>query len=118
MSKTSSSLVSRVSLVSRKKYYAPHVRTRVEHNSNLLTHATHVTQTDELEAIAQQEVRLLPDRRDPEAFHVAKSEVVGRLRGLIRRIRLGNAERGEGKQRNSKGHRNRTSLMRRFFRQT
>lgn len=96
MSKISSSLVSRVSLVSRKKYYAPHVRTRVEHNSNLLTQVTHVTQTDELEAIAQLVARLLPDRRDPEAFHVAKSEAVGRLRGLIRRIHLGNAGKRGG----------------------
>lgn len=96
MSKTSSGLVSRVSRVSRKKYYAPHVRACVEHNSNLLTQVTHVTQTDELEAIAQLVARLLPDRRDPEAFHVAKSEAVGRLRGLIRRIRLGNAGKRGG----------------------
>ncbi|WP_088364862.1 hypothetical protein [Acetobacter pasteurianus] len=88
--------VTLVTDVTGKNYYSPHVRARarVEGNGNNLSHLSHLSQTDELEAIAQLVDRLLPDRRDPEAFHAAKSEAVGRLRGLIRRIRLGN----EGKR--------------------
>lgn len=91
--------VTLVTDVTGKKYYSPHVRARarVEGNRNNLSHLSHLShlsQTDELEAIAQLVARLLPDRRDPEAFHAAKSEAVGRLRGLVRRIRLGN----EGKR--------------------
>ena len=38
----------------------------------------------ELEALADQVRRLAPDRRDPEAFHEAKSEIAAALRRLAR----------------------------------
>jgi hypothetical protein len=39
---------------------------------------------DELRALAAAVARLLPDRRDPEAFHMSKSEIAARLRRLAR----------------------------------
>lgn len=41
---------------------------------------------DELLDLARLVRRLLPDRRDPEAFHVAKDEAAARLAALARRI--------------------------------
>jgi hypothetical protein len=38
----------------------------------------------ELEAIARRLDRLMPDRRDPERFHVEKSELAGELRRMAR----------------------------------
>ena len=37
---------------------------------------------DELRALAAAVVRLVPDRRDPEAFHLSKSDIAARLRRL------------------------------------
>ena len=41
---------------------------------------------DRLHEIAHQLARLCPDRRDPEAFHVAKSELTAELRSIARAI--------------------------------
>lgn len=38
----------------------------------------------ELERLARAVGRLIPDRRDPEKFHVDRSEIVGELRRLAR----------------------------------
>jgi hypothetical protein len=38
----------------------------------------------DLRALAVDVLRLLPDRRDPEQFHVAKSEIAGALRRLAK----------------------------------
>lgn len=43
--------------------------------------ANHDT-ADELRRLAHAVARLLPDRRDPEAFHANKSEIAARLRRL------------------------------------
>lgn len=81
--------VSRVSDVSDKTYYRPtRVRAYKGYRENP-THLTHVTQGDELDAIAEAVCRLLPDHRDPEAFHLAKADAVWRIRRLARRIRAG-----------------------------
>jgi hypothetical protein len=72
---------------SGKNHY-PHTRVRAHgDNRKNVTHLTHPTQIEELEDIPRMVSRLLPDRRDPEAFHLAKSEAVGRLWRLIRKIR-------------------------------
>jgi len=38
----------------------------------------------ELIALASRVLRLVPDRRDPEAFHIEKSELASALRRLAR----------------------------------
>ena len=81
--------VSSVSDVSDKTYYR---RTRVRAYKGYRenpTHPTHPTQGDELDAIAEAVCRLLPDHRNPEAFHLAKADAVWRIRRLARRIRAG-----------------------------
>lgn len=89
--------VSLVSDVSLKTHYAlTRARARVGHNGENLTHLTHLTQADELDAIAGMVRRLLPDRRDPEAFHVAKAEAVDRIRRIARKIRAENPGKGGG----------------------
>lgn len=81
--------VSRVSDVSDKTYYRPtRVRAYKGYRENP-THPTHPTQGDELDAIAEAVCRLLPDHRNPEAFHLAKADAVWRIRCLARRIRAG-----------------------------
>ena len=42
----------------------------------------HLDACVQLEALARRIDRLVPDRRDPEAFHVEKSEVAAALRRL------------------------------------
>ena len=42
---------------------------------------------ERLEALATDVRRLTPDRRDPEAFHEAKSEIVAELRRLSKEAR-------------------------------
>jgi hypothetical protein len=49
---------------------------------------------DEIHRLAQLAARLMPDRRDPEAFHIAKSELVSGLR------KLASAPGGTGQQLN------------------
>ena len=44
-----------------------------------------VIDPDELRRLAEQVARLVPDRRDPEAFHMSKSEIAARLRRLAAR---------------------------------
>ena len=78
--------VSRVSDVSDKTYYRP---TRVRAYEGYRENPTHPTQDDELDAIAEAVCRLLPDHRNPEAFHLAKADAVWRIRRLARRIRAG-----------------------------
>lgn len=40
------------------------------------------TSTDQLRALARRVIRLLPDRHDPEAFHIEKDEIAHDLRRL------------------------------------
>lgn len=44
------------------------------------------TAPETLEHLARQVARLVPDRRDPERFHIEKSEVVAELRKLARKL--------------------------------
>ena len=41
---------------------------------------------EQLESLADQVRRLAPDRRDPEAFHEAKSEIAAALRRLSKEV--------------------------------
>lgn len=43
-----------------------------------------MTAPEALRALAIDVRRLVPDRRDPEAFHMSKSEIENRLRRLAR----------------------------------
>jgi hypothetical protein len=43
---------------------------------------TDIAPTDELRALAAAVARLVPDRRDPDAFHVLKDHIAARLRAL------------------------------------
>jgi hypothetical protein len=49
----------------------------------------HSSASVDLEALARRVVRLSPDRRDPEQFHMEKSELAAELRRLARRWRAG-----------------------------
>lgn len=82
---------------SHKNHYAlTRARAHVGHNGENLTQVTHLTQADELDTIAGMVRRLLPDRRDPEAFHVAKAEAADRIRQIARKIRAENPGKGGG----------------------
>lgn len=48
--------------------------------------ATPERPADRLRVLADQVRRLLPDRRDPERFHVTKSELAAELRQLAREL--------------------------------
>lgn len=45
-----------------------------------------MTASDALRELAIDVRRLVPDRRDPEQFHVSKSEIEARLRRLAREL--------------------------------
>lgn len=88
-SHSSSDLASHASDASDKTYYRPTRAYAYKGYRENPTHVTHPTQGDELDAIAEAVCRLLPDHRNPEAFHLAKADAVWRIRRLARRIRAG-----------------------------
>lgn len=48
-----------------------------------------VSNPDALDDLARAVQRLIPDRRDPERFHIDKSEIVATLRRMARGARRG-----------------------------
>ncbi|GAD26308.1 hypothetical protein NBRC3257_1307 [Gluconobacter thailandicus NBRC 3257] len=86
---SSPDLASHASDASDKTYYRPTRAYAYKGYRENPTHVTHPTQGDELDAIAAVVRRLLPDHRNPEAFHLAKADAVWRIRRLARRIRAG-----------------------------
>lgn len=49
------------------------------------------TISTELEDLAYKVLALIPDHRDPETYHIRKSEIVGRLKALARATEHGRA---------------------------
>ncbi len=69
-----------------------HVRARAGAETPSLENAVtwrHWCHRDRLNELAGQVARLSPDRRDPERYHIEKSEIVADLRRLARAMGAG-----------------------------
>lgn len=66
------------------KPFTPYVRVRAW--TEPVDPSPPLTPCRELERLARQVARLSPSHRDPEAFHVSKSEIVAELRRLARAL--------------------------------